>query len=37
MPFYESIIICKPGAARRTMNLMKNVGDTIINNGGRRE
>lgn len=35
MPLYETIIICKPGASRRTMNLMKTVGDTILNNGGK--
>jgi hypothetical protein len=34
MPLYETIVICKPGAARKTMNMMKAVGDVILNSGG---
>ena len=34
MVLYETIVICKPGASRRTMNLMKSVSDFILKEGG---
>lgn len=35
MPLYETIVICKPGPSRRTINLMKSVGDYILGSGGK--
>ena len=35
MVLYETIVICKPGSSRRTINLMKAVGDAVLKNGGR--
>jgi ribosomal protein S6 len=34
MPLFETIVICKPGQARKTLNMLKAVGDSIIERGG---